>query len=54
MIFYVTSVGLAFIWYGPLRRGCNFLEILFCVLNFGIKTNNPIFNSEAGVKREFI
>ena len=29
VILYVTSVGLAIIWYGPLRRGCNFLEIPF-------------------------
>ena len=54
MILTVTSVGLAVIWYGPLRRGCNFLEIPFCVLKFGIKTNVPSFNSEACVKREFI
>ena len=54
MILYVTSVGLAIIWYGPLRRGCSFLEIPFWVLKFGIKTNVPIFKSEAGVKREFI
>ena len=46
---YVTSVGLAIIWYGPFRRGCNFLEILFCVLKLGIKTNVPIFRSVAGV-----
>ena len=47
-------MGLAIIWYGPLRRGCNFLEIPFCVLKFGIKTNVPIFKSEAGGKRELI
>ena len=50
----MTSVGLAIIWYGPFRRGCNFLEIPFSVLKLGIKTNVPIFKSEAGVKREFI
>ena len=33
---YVTSVGLATIWYGPFRRGRNFLEIHFCVLKLGI------------------
>ena len=49
---YVTSVGLAIIWYGPFRRGCNFLEI--CVLKLDIKTNVPIFKSVAGVKRELI
>ena len=54
MILYVTSVGLAIIWYGPLRSGCNFLEIPFCVLKLTIKTNVPIFKSEAGVKRGFI
>ena len=54
VILYVTSVGFAIIWYGPFRRGCNFLEIPFCVLKLGIKTNVPIFNSEAGVKRELI
>ena len=54
MILYVTSVGLAITWYGSLRRGCNFLEIPFCVLKLGIKTNVPIFKSEAGVKRELI
>ena len=31
---------------------CNFLEILFWVLKLGIKTNVPIFKSEAGEKRE--
>ena len=54
MILYVTSVGLAIIWYGHLRSGCNFLKIPFCVLKFGIKTKVPIFKSEAGVKRELI
>ena len=29
VILYVTSVGLAIIWNGPLRRGCNLLEIPF-------------------------
>ena len=47
-------MGLAIIWYGPLRRGCNFLEIRFCVLKLGIKANVRIFKSEAGVKRELI
>ena len=47
-------MGLAIIWYGPLQRGCKFLEIPFCVLKLGIKTNVPIFKSEAGVKRELI
>ena len=47
-------MGLAFIWYGPFRRGCNFLEIPFCVLKLGIKTNVPIFKSVAGVKLELI
>ena len=54
MILYVTSVGLAIIWYGSLRSGCNFLEIPLCVLKLGIKTNVLIFKSEAGVKRELI
>ena len=31
-----------------------FLEIPFCVLKLGIKTNVPIFKSVAGVKRELI
>ena len=31
-----------------------FLEIPFCVVKFGIKTNVPIFKSVAGVKRELI
>ena len=31
-----------------------FLEILFCVGNFGIKTYAPIFKFVAGVNREFI
>ena len=26
---YVTSVGLSIILYGPIRSGCNFLEIFF-------------------------
>ena len=30
------------------------MEILFCVVKFGIKTNVPIFKSVAGVKRELI
>ena len=30
----------------------NFLEIPFCVLKLGIKTNFPIFISVAGMKRE--
>ena len=54
MSLYVTSVGLAIIWYGPFRSGCNFLEIPFCVLKLGIKTNVPIFKSVAGIKRELI
>ena len=29
-----------------------FLEIPFCVLKLGIKTNVPFFKSVAGVKRE--
>ena len=48
------SVSLAIIWYGPFRRGRNFLEIPFCVLKLGIQTNVPIFKSVAGVKRELI
>ena len=51
---YVTSVGLATICYGPFRRGCNFLDIPFCVLKLGVKTNVPIFKSMVGVKRELI
>ena len=51
---FVTSVGLAIIWYGPFRSGCNFLDIPFCVLKLGIKTIVPIFKSVAGVKRESI
>ena len=51
---YVTSVGLARICYGPFRSGCNFLEIPFCVLKLGSKTNYPIFKFVAGVKRELI
>ena len=39
---YVTSLGLSIIWYGPFRSGCKFLEILFCVLKMGIKTNVPM------------
>ena len=54
MSLYVTSVGLAIIWYGPFRRGCIVIEIPFCVLKLGIKTNVPIFKSVAGVKRELI
>ena len=54
MSLYVTSLGLAIIWYGPFRRGCNFLEILFCVFKLGIKKSVPIFKSVAGVKRELI
>ena len=52
VILYVSSVGLSIIWYGPLRRGCNFLEIPFCVLKLGIRTNVPNFKS--GLKRELI
>ena len=51
---YVTSVGLSIIWYGPFRSGCNFLDIPFCELKLGIKTNVPIFKSVAGMKRESI
>ena len=54
MSLYVTSVGLASIWYGLFRRGCNFLEFPFRVLKLGIKTNVPIFKSVAGAKRELI
>ena len=54
MSLYVTSVGLAIIWYVPLRSGCNFLEIPFCVLKLGIKTKVPIFKSVAGTKRKLI
>ena len=54
MKLYVPSVGLAIIWYGPFRRGCNFLEIPFCVLKLVIKTNVPFFKSLAGVKRELL
>ena len=31
-----------------------FLEIPFCVVKLGIKTNVPIFKSVAGVKHELI
>ena len=51
---YVTSVGLSIILYGPIRSGCNFLEIFFCVMKLGIKTNVPIFKSGAGIRRELI
>ena len=54
MSLYVTSVGFSIIWYGPFQSGCNFLEIPFCVLKFGIKTKVPIFKSVAGIKRELI
>ena len=50
MSLYVTSVGLAIIWYGPFRRGCNFLEISFCVLKLSNQTNVSIFKSVAGLK----
>ena len=53
-LFYVTSVGLAIIWYDPFRSGCNFLEIPFCVFKLVIQTNVPIFKSVAGIKRELI
>ena len=49
---YVTSVGLSIIWYGPFRSGCIFLDIPFCVLKLGTKSNGPIFKSVAGMKRE--
>ena len=52
MSLYVTSVGLAIIWYVPFQSGCSFLEIPFCVLKIGIKTNVPIFKSVAGIKLE--
>ena len=32
----------------------SFLEIRFCVLKLGIRTNVPIFKSVAGLKRELI
>ena len=51
---YVTSVGFSIIWYGPFRSGCSFLEITFCVVKLGIKTNVTIFKSVAVVKRELI
>ena len=51
---YVTSVCLSITWYGPFRSGCNFLDIPFCVVKLGIKTNVPIFKSGAGMKRELI
>ena len=51
---YVTSVGFSIILYGPLRSGGKFLEVLFCVVKLGIKTNVPIFKSLAGVKHELI
>ena len=54
VILYDTSVGLAIIWYGFFRSGCNFLEILFCVLKLGIQTNVPFFKSVAGIKPELI
>ena len=34
---YVTSVDFSIIWFGPFRSGCNFSEIPFCMLKFGIK-----------------
>ena len=51
---YVTSVGLSFISYGIFRSGCNFLQNLFSVVRFGIKTNVLILKSVVGVKRELI
>ena len=51
---YVTSVVLAIIWYGPIRSGCNFLEIPFSVFKLGIRTNVRIFKSVAGIKLELI
>ena len=54
MSLYVTSVGLAIIWYGPFQSGCNFLETIFCVLKLGVKTDVPIFESVTGIKRELI
>ena len=54
MSLYVTSVGLAILCYGLFRSGCNFLEIPFCVIKVGFKTNVPIFKSVAGIKRELI
>ena len=51
---YVTSVGLSIILFDPFRSGCNFLDIPFCVLKLGIKTNVPIFKSAVGMKRELI
>ena len=39
---------------GPFQIGCNFFDISFCVIKFGIKTYVPIFRFVVGVNREFI
>ena len=41
------------IWNGPLRIGCNFSDIPFCVTKFGTKTYVPIFRFVVGVNRDF-
>ena len=41
-------------WYGPFRSGFSFLEIPFCVVKLGIKTNVPFFKSVVGLKRGLI
>ena len=51
---YVTSVGSSIIWYGHFRSGYNFLDIPFCVVKLGNKTNVPIFKSVAGMERELV